>query len=330
MIKLLTGVVAVFVCLLSMTSAIAADKPSQISVAYFKGWPTPNQFAQIKNAYDLALGIEVNWIPFQSGIEMNAAMASGQVQIAYSHGHVPFVVAVTGGLDLTMVGIAVAYPDNDNCIVRSDAGISRANASQLEGMKVATPIGNPTHYRLLKVLAHLGVDASKVELVPTNDGAAAKAALQSGEVVMACAYGSHLRAMSELGSPLLSGAEQEKIGLKIFDIVSVPTQFLNQQPEIVQGFMDVTEASNAQWKLNPEPMRAAIARAAEMNLRVANQTLSEFQFPSAIEQRTEAWMSGLVLDYTRDIAAFFVEQGQLEESFDSYDDFITRARSIYC
>ena len=45
--KVLTGVVAVLVCLLSMTSAIAADKPSQINVAYFKGWPTPNLFAQI-------------------------------------------------------------------------------------------------------------------------------------------------------------------------------------------------------------------------------------------------------------------------------------------
>ncbi len=78
-----------------------------------------------------------------------------------------------------------------------------------------------------------------------------------------------------------------------------------------------------QWKSNPGPMRAAIARAAEMELNAANMTLADFQFPSAAEQETPDWMEGLVLDYTRDLAAFFVEHGQLEQALESYDPFIT-------
>ena len=319
----LTGVFAALICLSGITSSTAADKPSQINIAYYKGWPTPNQFTQIKKGYDIALGIDVNWIPFSSGREMNAAMASGQIQIAYSQGHVPFVVGVTQGIELTMIGIAVAYPETDNCVVHRDAGISRANAKQLEGRKIATPIGNPTHFRLIKVLTHLGVDLNKVELVPTNDGAAAVEALRNGDVVMACTYGAPLRAMFELGDPLLTGAEQEKIGLKMFDVISVSTQFMNDQPEIVQAFMDVTEASNMQWKSNPGPMRAAIARAAEMELDAANNTLEDFHFPSAAEQETSDWMLDLVPDYTRDLAAFFVEHGQFEQALESYDPFIT-------
>ena len=319
----LTGALAALACLLVMMPGMAADKPSQISVAYYKGWPTPNQFTQIKKGYDIALGLKVNWIPFKNGREMNVAMASGQIQIAYSQGHVPFVAGVTQGIDLTMIGIAVAYPETDNCVVHRDAGITRANAKQLEGKKIATPIGNPTHFRLLKVLTHLGVDPNKVELVPTNDGAAAADALRNGDVVMACTYGSPLRTMFELGDPLLTGAEQEKIGLKMFDVISVSTQFMNDQPEIVQAFMDVTEASNMQWKSNPEPMRAAIARAAEMELNVAINTLADFHFPSAAEQETSAWMLDLVPDYTRDLAAFFVEYGQFEKALESYDQFIT-------
>ena len=32
---------------------------------------------------------------------------------------------------------------------------------KLEGKKVGTPIGNVTHYKLLRMLDHLGVDASR-------------------------------------------------------------------------------------------------------------------------------------------------------------------------
>ena len=88
-------------------------------------------------------------------------MASGDVQIAYSQGLVPWVVAVSNGLPLRLVGVAVSYAEADNCVVHGDTGITQANASELEGMKVATPIGNVTHYKLLRVLDHLGVDASR-------------------------------------------------------------------------------------------------------------------------------------------------------------------------
>ena len=85
-------------------------------------------------------------------------MVSGDVDIAYSQGFVPFVVGVTNGAPLKLVGIAVSYSENDLCIVRDDAGITKENAKELEGKKVATPTGNVTHYKLLKTLEHLGVD----------------------------------------------------------------------------------------------------------------------------------------------------------------------------
>ncbi|MEM7565215.1 MAG: ABC transporter substrate-binding protein [Pseudomonadota bacterium] len=284
--KVISGALASLLCLFLAAPSWAADEPSELNVAYFQGWPTPNQFAQIKGAYDLALGLKVNWIPFRNGSEMNEALASGQVQIAFSQGHTPFMVAVTSGLHLTAVGIAVSYPEFDKCIVRDGSDINRNNAKSLEGQKVATPIGSPTHYRLLKVLEHLKVDVNRVQLVPMNSGSAANRALESGEVAMACHYGTQLRKLETLGSPLMTGAEQQEIGLKMFDLIVVSTEFLEENPELVQGFIDVTNASNEQWKLNPGPMRAAIARAAHMDPAATNRTIAEFQFPSADEQKS--------------------------------------------
>lgn len=320
--RLITGM-AIAAALVIPALSSAASKPKEITVAYFLEWPTPNQFAQMKKTYDEALGMKVNWVSFGSGNDMNAAMASGSVQISYSQGHVPFVVGVTKGLDLTMTGVAVAYADNDNCIVRNDAGITKANAKVLEGKKIATLIGNVTHYKLLKVLAHLGVDSSKVEILPMDDGASAAAALRRGDVAMACAFGGPLRTMAKVGKPLMTGAEQEKIGLKVFDIITVPTKFANEHPDIVQKFMDVTEAANNQWRKNPDPMRATIAKAAGMDQAGSDSTLARFSFPTAAEQKSDDWMGKVVVDYTKEVADFFVEQGQLDKALDDYSGHIT-------
>ena len=152
----------------AMLAAGAAAAQDKVTVAYFLEWPTANQVAQVDKTYDKELGVEVEWRAFGNGNEMNQAMVSGDVDISYSQGFVPFVVGVTNGAPLKLVGIAVTYSENDLCIVRDDAGITKDNAKELEGKKVATPTGNVTHYKLLRTLDHLGVDSSKVEIVQMN------------------------------------------------------------------------------------------------------------------------------------------------------------------
>jgi taurine transport system substrate-binding protein len=317
--KLLACLIATTAVSMAGVTNAAGTKPAEINVAYFLEWPSPNQFAQLKNTYDTALGVKVNWLPFENGNEMNAAMASGEVQIAYSQGHVPFLVGVTEGLDLTMVGVAVGYTENDNCMLANGSSITRGNASQLEGKKVATQAGSVSHYQLLKLLERVKVDHSKVDILPMEDGASAAAALRSGEVVMACVSGSALRSIADTGKPLLSAAEQEEFGLRIFNIVTVPTSFMEAHADLVQGFMDVTEASNNQWKANPNPMRATIARAAGMDRAGSDTALMGFSFPSAIEQKSHHWMGKSVVDYTKEIADFFVAQGRLPRSLSRSD-----------
>jgi ABC-type taurine transport system substrate-binding protein len=103
----------------------------------------------------------------------------------------------------------------------------------------------------------------------------------------------------------------------------VANSFIDEHPEIVQGFMDVVEASNEQWRKNPEPMRAAIARAAQMGVEGASRRLEAFRFPAAEEQKSDAWMGAVVPAYSKDLADFFVAQGQLVEALENYDRFIT-------
>ena len=314
----LMAIMAAGAAVLLASSASALDK---ITVAYFLEWPTANQVAQLEKTYDEALGVEVEWRAFGNGNEMSQAMASGDVHVAYSQGLVPWVVAVSNGLPLRLVGVAVSYAEADNCVVHGDAGITQANAADLEGKKIATPIGNVTHYKLLRMLDHLGVDATKVNMVQMN-GADAAVALVRGDVTAGCAFGGPLQRMKEVGSVLMTAAEQEAIGIRVFDVVSVTESFAKDHPDLLRKFMEVTDRANAAYAADPGRYEETISKAAGMDLGDTRNMLGMFSFPSAADQKSAAWMGGTVQAFTKEVADFFVQQGQLDRALDSYDSAI--------
>ncbi len=314
---------ALFAVLRAAAVGAAGARPTEINVGYLLQRPTPAQFAQVKQTFDYALGVEVNWVAFDSGSDMTDALRNHQIQIAYSHGHAAFLAAVSQGLDLTMVGIAVAYPGDDNCIVRDGAGIDRASAAALAGQKIALQDGSVSHFRLLRLLEHFGVSRGQVEIVRTADGTATATALQAGEVVMGCASGGALRAIETLGRPLLDDDELDLLGMRLFDGISAPSAFVEEHPEIVQAFMDVVEAANGQWRKNPEPMRAAIARAAQMGREASDRALEGFRFPTALQQKSDDWLGRRVAEYSKQLADFFVAHEKLERALDSYEPFFS-------
>ncbi len=295
----------------------AASALDEITVAYFLEWPSPNLMYKADGTFDKEMGVKVNWRAFGNGNEMSAAMASGDVQIAYSQGLVPFVVAVTKGLPLRLVSAAVSYAENDNCVVHKDAGITQANAKDLEGKKVATPIGNVTHYKLLRTLDHLKVDHTKVTLVQMNPPEGA-AALARGDVAMACGFGGGLTRMKEYGEVLMTAKEQEAIGIRVFDIVSVTEDFAKEHPDKVIKFLQLTEDANALFKQDTEKHLPAIAKQSGQDVEVSRDMVGLFEFPTRDEQLSDAWMGGTVQTFINEVAAFYVEQGQLDKALDDY------------
>lgn len=313
-----TGTLGLLAALALGGAASAADK---VTVAYFLEWPTANQVAQVDKTYDKELGVEVDWRAFGNGNEMTQAMVSGDVDIAYSQGFVPFVVGVTNGAPLKLVGIAVTYAENDLCIVRDDSGITKDNAKELEGKKVATPTGNVTHYKLLRTLDHLGVDASKVDIVQMN-GADAAVALVRGDVVMACAFGGPLDRMKTVGKPLMTGAEQEAIGINTFDVISATDSFAKEHPDLLKKFLAVTDAANQAYAKDPSAAYQVVSGAAGMDLDATKAMMANFGFPSNAEQLGPNWLGGGVQAAAKGVADVMAASGNLDKPLDDYSTFV--------
>jgi taurine transport system substrate-binding protein len=111
------------------------------------------------------MGVPINWVAFESGTAMSAAMAAGNVQIAVSQGVLPFIAATSAGQDLKIIDIAGSYAGNENCVVATQPEIDKDSAAELEGKRVAVPMGTGAQYTFLQLMEHLKVDATTMSIV---------------------------------------------------------------------------------------------------------------------------------------------------------------------
>ena len=306
---------------LGAVQANAAGHLEEITVAYFLEWPMPFQFAKVNGTYDEEMGVKVNWVSFDTGTAMSAAMASGDVQIAVSQGVPPFVVAASAGQDIQIVDVAVSYSDNDNCVVSSALEIDKDSAGELAGKKVAVPLGTAAHYNFLSQMNHFGVDLASLEIVDMApaDGAAA---LAQGNVDMACGWGGALRRMTESGNVLLTGAEKEELGILVFDVTSAPANFVVEEGELLAKFLKVTADANAKWNAGGDgaaEMLPVIAKDAGMDEQATADTIATFVFPSVEDQLSEKWLAGGAQQFMKGVADVFVEAGSIDSALESYD-----------
>lgn len=301
--------------------AFGAAKASaqKLTVAYFLEWPMPFQYAKQMGMYEEALGVDIDWISFDTGTAMSAAMASGDVDISVSQGVPPFVVATSAGQDLQIVDVAVSYAENDNCVVASRHEIDKMSAKELEGKKVGVPIGTAAHYGFLKQMSHFGVNIGTMNIVDMAppDGAAAFA---QGSLDMVCGWGGALRRMLEHGNVLLTGAEKEELGILVFDVTSVPASFAAENPDLLAKFLQVTAEANAMWNegFNDAKMLPVIARDAGMDRQATRETMATFVFPDCGEQLSRKWLGGSAQEFMKGVADVFVDAGSIDKALRTY------------
>lgn len=265
--------------------AATAQAADSVNVAFFLEWATPNQIAKVDKVYDEAMGVDVNWTDFSTGVQMTEAMLAGDIDIAYSQGLAPFVTAIQQGAPLKMVGIAVVYEAND-CFVRNDLGISSANASELEGRTVAVPLNTMADFSFRKQMAALDVDVNTMTIV---DQAPADGAVSLAEksVAMACIFGGASgKAAGEVGTPIMSSKEKSDAGIGSFDVISLTESFASENPDLVRSFLEVTEEANAAWTASNAQIRK-VAADAGMDVATTMDQMAGFSFPTPDEQQRD-------------------------------------------
>ncbi|PSK86410.1 taurine transport system substrate-binding protein [Limimaricola soesokkakensis] len=312
--------------LTGLLAGTAASAQDGLTVAYFPEWPMPFQYAKAEGLYDEKLGLPVNWVRFDSGTAMSAAMAAGNVQIAISQGVLPFIGAASAGQDLRIVDIAASYADNENCVVAAALEIDAENAKELEGLRVAVPVGTGAQYTFLQLMEHFEVDTSTMSIVDMAPAEGA-AAFSRGDVDMACGWGGALARMMDYGNVLLTGPEKEEIGILSFDLTTTSAEFAAARPELLADFLELTAEMNAKWNAGADraEMLPVIARDAGMEEGPAGEVIDDFTFIPVDTLLSEKWLGGRVGSYIDGAAEFFHAHGTVPSILPGYGELIITA-----
>ncbi len=274
--------------------AVAFTAPVQaadeVNVAFFLEWATPNMIAKAEGAYDDAMGVKVNWTNFDAGTQMTEAMLAGDIDISYSQGLAPFITAVNANAPIKTIAVAVTYPSNP-CIVAGSAGITAENASELEGKSVAVPLATMADYSFRMQMRMLDVDISEMTIVDQVP-ADAVVSLADGSVDMACIFGGDsIKKAMENGEQLMSNDAMAEAGIVAFDVVSVTEKFAQENPELVQGFMDVTDEINKSFAKDQSKMEL-IEKESGMDKETTMNQMADMVFPTKESQMSDFFNDG--------------------------------------
>ena len=231
--KILSFILSSIVAL-NLSISVANSAANEVRVAFFLEWPTPNQEDKVKGMYEKALGVPVKWTNFTNGGAMTDAMLAGDIDISYSQGLVPFINAVKSKAPIKLVDIAMEYGmGGTTCVTSNASGITKANGSELEGKKVAVPLGTMADYVFRETMKAVGANADAMQVIDMNpeDGSAA---IVNGDVAMACLFGgASIEKALEVGKRVLTVDEAKAAGIAGIDIVSVTNKFLKENPDLL-------------------------------------------------------------------------------------------------
>ena len=282
---------------LAFTASVAFSAAKELRVAFFLERPTPNQEYKVKKTFDDALGVPVKWTNFANGGAMTDAMLSGDIDISYSQGLTPFVNAVNSKAPIKLVDVAMEYGmGGTTCVVSKASGITKANASELEGKKVAVPLGTMAEYVFIESMKVVEADRGKMDVIQM-DPEEGSAALVSGDVVMACLFGGNsIKAALAVGSRLLSVQEARDAGIQGIDITSVTDKFMKENPGMVRTFVEVSHEANARYRAGKSDI-SIIAKDAEMSVADTKDTMGGFKFLTPAETKKSMSKGGLLMKY---------------------------------
>jgi taurine transport system substrate-binding protein len=269
-INILLGTLVAF----SLNFSVANSAAKEVRIAFFLEWASPNQEDKVKGAFAKAFGVPVKWTNFATGGEMTEAMMSGDIDISYLYG---------------MKGTT--------CVVANSAGISKANASQLEGKKVAVALGTMADYVFKETMRVVGADPKKmtiIDMVPEDSAVA----LANGDVAMSCLFGKKsIGTALKSGKLMLSVKEASDAGIAGIDVTSVTNKFMKENPGMVKTFLEITHAANDRYKAGKSDF-AVIAKDATTTVADTKDQMASFGFPSTKEQKKEYFgKKGILMTY---------------------------------
>lgn len=213
------------------------------------------------------LGYEVEYVNFDSGVEANKALVSGDIDFA-TMGNINGIVALGNELDVELVWFHETLGSVEALVARDGSDITEV--SDLVGKTIATPFASTAHYVLLNVLKEEGIEVTDVTLLDMTT-AEIYAAWQRGDIDASYTWQPTLGKLLETGTELVNSEDMIAKGYMTANIELVNKTFASENEEVVAAYIECMQEAYEYFEAD---RNVAIEKLAlELELDVSDVTL---------------------------------------------------------
>lgn len=268
------------------------------------------------------LGYEIEYYYFDSGVDANKAIVSGDIDFA-TMGNINSIVALGNELDAELVWIHETLGSVEALAVRDDAGIE--TAEDLAGKTIATTFASTAHYVLLNVLKEAGVE-DEVELLNMNTSSIV-AAWSRGDIDAAYTWQPSLGLLlDDGGSVLVSSADMIERGYMTANVELARKSFAEKNPELVQAYISCMAEAYDYFMDNHEDAVSKLAVELDLSIEEIELQTSGSIWTSLEEMQSVAFNDSYVNTMVEQ-TVFLQEQDFIDRSIDTaeMDTFINES-----
>lgn len=311
------------------TAPSAAEAASGKVVVGYQTDALPSSVAIANGDFAKATGFEIDFRKFNSGAEIFAAIASGDVQVGYV-GSSPFAAAVSRGLDVKAFYLATISGTDEALVVRNGSGIEKP--ADIKGKKLAAAPVSTDHYQLLAVLKQekLTERDAQVFAIPQPD---IVAAWNRGDLDGAFVWDPALTELKKTGKVLLTSREVADRGAPTFSAWVATAAFAKDNPAFLKSFAGTIERYSASFR-NDKAVWGPDSENAKTLAKLLGGTpsdqasaLTNLSLVPAEVQASTAWLAGNeaagAARILKDTAEFLKEQKKITTVLPSYGGFVT-------
>lgn len=306
--------------------AEAADK--KVTIGYQTD-ALPSSVAIANGEFAKTTGYQIDFRRFNSGAEIFAAIASGDVQVGYV-GSSPFAAAVSRGLDVKAFQLASISGTDEALVVRNGSGINSLN--DLKGKKLAAAPVSTDHYQLLALIKSLGLSEKDVHVfaIPQPE---IVASFNRGDIDGGFVWDPALTELKKTGKVLVTSKDVADRDAPTFSAWVATGAFAHDNPDFLKSFVAVIDKyqksfteDKAAW--GPDSANAKTL-ASFLGGKPEDQAaaLKNLSLLTPDQQASAAWLGGgdksgaaAILKAT---AEFLKEQKKISEVLPTYAAFVT-------
>lgn len=251
------------------------------------------------------LNVTVNWHHFDSGIDVNMAVASGSIDAGLT-GTPMAASGISQELPYKVVWIHDVLGDNEALVVKKDSGIQ--SLEDLQGKTIAVTFGSTPHYMLLNALKLNNIDEQSItflDMPPAEMFAAWENNLIDGAYTWQPVLDNLINSDGEV---IVTSGDLAAEGLITAEVAIVSNDIIEKHPEIIERYVAAFHEGVEFYRSNPEEAYELVAEELQIAVEDAAQTMDQLIWLNAVEQASEQYLGGAFAEVLKDTADFLVDQ----------------------